>query len=73
MQSRLEANWSANEDRSKVNLSLIPTVIIGSKFDVFANQNESVKKKVLCNALRYIAHTYGCDLAFGSVKEKLPQ
>ena len=52
---------------------MIPTVIIGSKFDVFANQNESVKKKVLCNALRYIAHTYGCDLVFGSVKEKLPQ
>ena len=29
-------------------------------------------KKTLCSALRYIAHQNGCDLVFGSVKEKLP-
>lgn len=70
MRTRLEANWSSNEDRNKINLSLVPTVIIGAKFEIFANSNESIKKKLLCNALRYIAHTYGCDLVFGSIKEK---
>jgi len=73
MRTRLEANWSSNEDRNKINLSLVPTVIIGAKFEIFANSNESLKKKLLCNALRYIAHTYGCDLVFGSIKEKQPQ
>ena len=29
-------------------------------------------KKTLCMALRYVAHANGCDLAFASVKEKLP-
>ena len=47
-------------------------IIIGSKFDYFANTFESVKKKQVCLALRYIAHANGCDLVFSSVKEKLP-
>lgn len=47
-------------------------VVVGSKFDVFANQVESVKKKQVCLALRYICHQSGCDLVFSSVKEKLP-
>ena len=46
--------------------------MVGSKFDVFANQYESVKKKQLCLALRYISHSTGSDLVFASVKEKLP-
>lgn len=45
---------------------------MGTKFDAFANQFESVKKKQLCLALRYIAHINGADLVFGSVREKLP-
>jgi hypothetical protein len=45
---------------------------VGSKFDYFANTFESVKKKQVCLALRYIAHANGCDLVFASVKEKLP-
>ena len=50
----------------------IPVIVIGSKFDYFANTFESVKKKQVCLALRYIAHANGCDLVFASVKEKLP-
>ena len=46
--------------------------MIGTKFDIFANQYESVKKKQLCLALRYIAHLNGCDLVFSSTKEKTP-
>ena len=47
-------------------------MIIGTKFDVFATQFESVKKKQLCLAMRYIAHLNGCDLVFSSVREKIP-
>ena len=50
----------------------VSVVVIGSKFDVFANQFETVKRKQVCLALRYICHANGCDLVFGSVKEKLP-
>lgn len=55
-----------------MSVSLVPIIVIGSKFDVFANQYESVKKRQLCLALRYLCHQNGCDLVFGSVKEKLP-
>jgi len=52
--------------------SLVPIIIIGTKFDAFANQFESAKKKSVCLALRYIAHMNGADLVFASVREKLP-
>lgn len=52
--------------------SLVPIVVVGSKYDVFANQYEAAKKKDICSALRYICHSNGCDLVFASVKEKEP-
>jgi hypothetical protein len=50
----------------------LPVVVIGSKFDIFANTFEPIKRKQVCLALRYIAHANGCDLVFSSTKEKLP-
>ena len=50
----------------------VSVIVVGSKFDVFANQFETVKRKQVCLAMRYICHANGCDLVFGSVKEKLP-
>lgn len=50
----------------------VSVIVVGSKFDIFANQYESIKKKQVCLALRYIAHANGCDLVFASIKEKLP-
>ena len=41
----------------------IPTVIVGTKYDIFGLQ-ESENKKWMCRALRYFAHTNGCDLTF---------
>ena len=64
--------FEKHDDSSKLNVSMVPIIVIGSKFDVFANQYESVKKKQLVLALRYICHLNGCDLVFASVKEKLP-
>ena len=51
---------------------MIPVVIVGTKYDVFANNYESKLKKMLCDAIRYIAHTNGCDLVFSSVREQQP-
>lgn len=72
LQQRANERWEGHEDRSKVSYSLVPVVVVGAKFDVFANQYESVKKKHLCQALRYVSHANGCDLVFASVREKQP-
>ena len=72
MQEKVKGKWSEHEDANKVNYSMVPIVILGSKFDQFANQFESRAKKTLCMAMRYIAHFNTCDLVFGSVREKLP-
>ena len=72
MQTKVRSNWDEHEDKNKVSLSMLPIVIIGSKFDAFANQYDSRSKTTFCSAMRYIAHSNTCDLVFGSVKEKLP-
>lgn len=51
----------------------VSVVIVGTKYDVFANNYESKNKKILCDALRYLAHTTGSDLIFSSVREQQPQ
>lgn len=72
LKQRVEEKWAQNDDRAKVHPLLIPIVVVGSKFDIFAKQYEPVKKKQLCLALRYMCHDNGCDLVFGSTKEKIP-
>ena len=72
MEQRLQERWAEHEDRGKVQLALVPIVILATKFDVFANKFESVQKKSVCLALRYIAHMNGADLVFSSVREKAP-
>ena len=47
----------------------VPVVVYGSKYDVFGSL-ELEKMKWLCRGLRYFAHSNGCDLVFGSNKEK---
>ncbi len=51
----------------------VNVLIVGTKYDVFANTYESKQKKMLCDALRYLAHTTGSDLVFASVREQQPQ
>jgi len=65
--------WGAvpsQNERSQINISLIPITVIGAKYDLFANAYEPKVKKLLCSALRYICHTNGCDLVFTSIKEQ---
>ena len=72
LQRTMREKWSGHEDSAKLSLSPVPICIIGSKFDAYANQYDTSLKKQLCMALRYVAHSNGCDLVFASVKEKLP-
>ena len=72
MKKRIQAKWHSHEDVKQINVSMVPIVILCSKFDIFANQSDSRSKKLLCMALRYIAHINTADLVFGSVREKLP-
>ena len=68
----MREKWGGHADRDKINPVPIPVVIIGSKFDEFAKMFEPSLKKLLCMALRFIACNNGCDLVFGSVREKKP-
>ncbi|XP_040583699.1 cytoplasmic dynein 2 light intermediate chain 1 [Lepeophtheirus salmonis] len=55
-------------DRSKIDPLPIPLVIIGGKYDEFQNF-EPEQKKVICRALRYLAHHYGASLQFYSSRD----
>ena len=68
----MQEKWGEHEDRAKLQLSLVPVMIIGNKYDDFANKFESARKKTICLALRYLAHFNGADLVFASVREKVP-
>ncbi|KAF3826821.1 hypothetical protein GH733_009346, partial [Mirounga leonina] len=74
-------------DRELVDPFLIPLVIIGSKYDIFQIFNflnlfflfknifhqdfDSEKRKVICKTLRFVAHYYGASLMFTSKSEAL--
>jgi dynein light intermediate chain 2 len=49
--------------------SKIPLLIVGTKYDIFA-ELESMKRKLLLQALRYISHVYGASLVCVSQKDK---
>ena len=74
MKDKMQAVFEENDDarQGKIQPNLIPIIIIGTKFDVFAKDYDTQIKKQLCMALRYMAHVNGCDLVFGSVVEKGP-
>jgi len=75
IQKRMSLYWSntpSQNDKNQMNISFVPITVIGAKYDLFAQQNEPVQRKLLCSALRYICHKNGCDLVFSSVKEQTP-
>ena len=66
MRARIGEKWGAHEDKKKIRFSLVPIMVMPSKYDTFKN-HDSVQKKALCLALRHITHLYGADLVFSSV------
>ncbi|KAF0761709.1 cytoplasmic dynein 2 light intermediate chain 1 [Aphis craccivora] len=58
------------EDKKFMSPLPIPLMIVGSKYDVYQNF-EPAKKRVLCQCLRYVAHTWGASLIFYSVNDTI--
>lgn len=50
--------WEGNADARRVFPIPIPTIIVGTKYDVFGLE-EPENKKWMCRALRYFAHSNG--------------
>nr|XP_045589452.1 cytoplasmic dynein 2 light intermediate chain 1-like isoform X2 [Procambarus clarkii] len=59
---------SHHEEGKEVKPFLVPLVIIGGKYDIFKDL-EPEGKKLICRALRYVAHTHGASLHFFSAKD----
>ncbi|XP_033102779.1 cytoplasmic dynein 2 light intermediate chain 1-like isoform X2 [Anneissia japonica] len=56
-------------DRGLIEPSLVPLVIIGTKYDLYQNL-DSEKRKVISRTLRFVAHNYGGALLFCSSKNE---
>jgi hypothetical protein len=37
LKQRVHEKWEKHDDKNKINYSFVPIIVIGSKFDVFAN------------------------------------
>ena len=53
-------------DESKLEPIALPTVLVGTKYDVFETY-EPEKKKIIAKTLRFVAHYYGCGLIVRSL------
>ena len=56
---------SDHMDASTIKTFPIPLIILGGMYDVFQNFDPE-KKKIICRALRFIAHSHGATLQFYS-------
>ncbi|XP_063852227.1 cytoplasmic dynein 2 light intermediate chain 1-like isoform X2 [Scylla paramamosain] len=63
---RLETGGNSVE--SEVTPFMVPLVIIGGKYDLF-QELDPEEKKVICRALRFVAHTHGASLQFFSARD----
>lgn len=57
-----------HQDKDLISPFLVPLVILGGKYDIFQDM-EPENKKVICRALRFIAHSYGASLQFFSARD----
>mmetsp|Transcript_30178 Transcript_30178/g.29670 ORF Transcript_30178/g.29670 Transcript_30178/m.29670 type:complete len:216 (+) Transcript_30178:7-654(+) len=58
VRSRSAFQWEGHSDAKRVSPIGIPTIIVGTKYDVFGIQ-ESENKKWLCRGMRFNAHVNG--------------
>lgn len=59
-----------HEDISAINPSLVPLLIVGSKYDIFQSL-ESDRKKVINRFLRLTAHFNGASLVYTSIRSEV--
>ncbi|XP_050525012.1 cytoplasmic dynein 2 light intermediate chain 1 isoform X2 [Daktulosphaira vitifoliae] len=56
------------EDKQNNTSFPIPLIIVGSKYDVYQNL-EPAKKRIICQSMRYVAHTNRASLLFYSTND----
>jgi len=54
---------NSHPDKEFIHPTIIPSIIVGSKYDKFKNM-ESESRKFMCKILRYMAHVNGSSLIF---------
>ncbi|KAK3881755.1 hypothetical protein Pcinc_013838 [Petrolisthes cinctipes] len=57
-----------DDGRGEVDPFPVPLVLMGGKYDIFQDFQPE-EKKLICRALRYVAHTNGATLQFFSAKD----
>jgi dynein light intermediate chain 2 len=71
MQARAEERVGANHpDAGVVNASVVPLVIVATKYDELKSE-DSASRKTLMQALRFLAHANGASLVTASTKDKV--
>lgn len=60
---------SAHPDKDEVTPMPLPLLILGNKYDAFRDE-DTVKRKGIIQAVRYLAHMYGATVLFTSTKDK---
>ncbi|KAK7068625.1 Cytoplasmic dynein 2 light intermediate chain 1 [Halocaridina rubra] len=73
LKAQLEAaSWNRvgqdHQDKAYISPFIVPLVILGGKYDIFQDM-EPESKKVVCRALRFIAHSNGASLQFFSARD----
>ena len=70
MLNRANSRFGTNHpDASTVNVSPVPIVVVANKYDIFKGY-DSVHRKCLSQAIRFISHQNGACLVTGSSKDK---
>ncbi|DBA00596.1 TPA: LOW QUALITY PROTEIN: hypothetical protein N0F65_007725 [Lagenidium giganteum] len=59
----------SHPDKDEVTPIALPLLIVANKYDTFRDE-DSVKRKGITQAIRYLAHQYGATLLFTSMKDK---
>ncbi|RLN53192.1 hypothetical protein BBJ29_001710 [Phytophthora kernoviae] len=60
---------TAHPDKDEVTPLPLPVLIVGNKYETFRDE-DSVKRKGVTQAVRYLAHMYGASMLFTSMKDK---
>ncbi|GLE00959.1 hypothetical protein PINS_up009756 [Pythium insidiosum] len=68
-QDALARYGASHPDRDDVTPLPLPLLVIGNKWDAFRDE-DSVKRKGVTQALRFLAHQYGATLLFTSTRDK---
>ncbi|KAG1707966.1 hypothetical protein DVH05_024618 [Phytophthora capsici] len=60
---------NGHPDKDEVAPLPIPVLVVGNKFETFRDQ-DSVKRKGIIQAVRFLSHMYGATVLFTSMKDK---